>query len=70
MDYAPVYDYNYYVGKYADIWNAFGMDDEAVLKHFLNYGMKREERVQTHSMSFRIRMHMWILDQAFGSKYT
>ena len=39
VDYSKVYDYNYYVNKYADIKKAYGLDDEGVLKHFINYGM-------------------------------
>lgn len=40
VDYSAVYDCNYYVNKYSDIKKAFNLDDEAVLKHFINYGMK------------------------------
>ncbi|RHP51237.1 hypothetical protein DWZ37_05135 [Clostridiaceae bacterium AF31-3BH] len=39
VDYAAVYDYQYYVNRYADIKNAFGDDDIAVLRHFVNTGM-------------------------------
>lgn len=38
-DYADVYDYTYYINKYADLKNAFGKDDVATLNHFINYGM-------------------------------
>ena len=40
VDYSKVYDYNYYIKKYADIKKAFGDDDVAVLRHFVNYGMR------------------------------
>lgn len=40
VDYSAVYDYNYYVAKYADIAAAFPNDDSAVLKHFVTYGMR------------------------------
>ena len=40
IDYSLVYDYNYYVNKYADVRKAFGYDDKAVLEHFVKYGMK------------------------------
>ncbi len=40
VDYAPVYNYNYYVTKYGDLWKAFGTDDNAALRHFIIYGMK------------------------------
>ncbi len=40
VNYSSVYDYNYYVSLYPDIWNAFGRDDVSVLRHFVQYGMK------------------------------
>jgi hypothetical protein len=40
VDYSAVYDYNYYVNKYADIKKAYGYNDSAVLAHFVKYGMK------------------------------
>ena len=39
VDYSSIYDYNYYVTKHPDIYEAFGLDDEAVLEHFVKYGM-------------------------------
>ncbi len=40
VNYSKVYDYNYYINKYPDIKKAFDLDDQAVLKHFVTYGMK------------------------------
>ncbi len=40
VDYSAVYNYNYYVSKYADIKNNFHDDAEAVLQHFVENGMK------------------------------
>lgn len=40
LDYAPVFDFDYYVGKYEDLRNAFGNDKKALFNHFINYGMK------------------------------
>ncbi len=39
VNYAEVYDYNYYVSQYSDIKSTFGFDDAAVLQHFVDYGM-------------------------------
>lgn len=39
VDYALVYDYNYYINKYPDVKAAFNGDDEATLRHFVTYGM-------------------------------
>lgn len=39
VDYAAVYNYNYYVNKYPDIKRAFGNNDYKALQHFALYGM-------------------------------
>lgn len=39
-DYSAVYNGTYYASKYSDIRKAYGLDDAAMLKHFINYGMK------------------------------
>lgn len=50
--YAAVYDYNYYINHNGDVRAAFGDDDIAVLKHFVNYGM-REGRLSSASFDVR-----------------
>lgn len=40
VDYSAVYDYNYYVANNPDVFQAYGEDDNAVLGHFVNYGMR------------------------------
>lgn len=40
VDYAPVYDYNYYIANNPDVNRAFSGDEEAVLAHFVTYGMR------------------------------
>ena len=39
MDYASVYDYNYYIAKYPSVFNKYGYDDAAVLSYFVEKGM-------------------------------
>lgn len=39
IDYASVYNYNYYRNQYADVKSTFGDDDFATLQHFVKYGM-------------------------------
>ncbi len=39
IDYSAVYNYQYYVTTYGDVMQAYGNDDVAVLRHFINYGM-------------------------------
>lgn len=47
VDYRSVYDFNYYVNKYADIKRAFGQFDEnGVLKHFVTYGLKENRQAK------------------------
>lgn len=40
LDYAPVFDFGYYYGKYEDLRNVLGNDKKALFNHFINYGMK------------------------------
>lgn len=39
MDYSPVFDAKYYLNKYTDLKKAFGNNEQAALKHFIDYGM-------------------------------
>lgn len=39
VDYSPVYNFQYYVNHYEDIEEAYGDDEEAAFKHFVEYGM-------------------------------
>ena len=48
IDYADVYDYDYYINRYSDLKEAFGDDDIAALQHFAYTGM-REGRVGKES---------------------
>ncbi|MBR1507050.1 MAG: glycoside hydrolase family 9 protein [Eubacterium sp.] len=40
VDYAPVYNFEYYMNKYPDLKKAFGNDSQRALQHFVNNGMK------------------------------
>ncbi len=40
VDYARVFNFNYYVNKYSDIKRVFGNDYAGALKHFVTSGMK------------------------------
>ena len=57
INYAAVYNYDYYVTKYPDIKNAFGNNRRAALAHFVNYGMKEgrqgSENFNVHSYRYR-----------------
>ncbi|MBD5095948.1 MAG: Ig-like domain-containing protein [Lachnospiraceae bacterium] len=53
IDYSVVYDYKYYINKYADLKNAFEGDDEAAIKHFVNYGMREGRQAkETFNVSY------------------
>ena len=67
VDYAPVYDFTYYTSRYSDLQKAFGYNDTAALKHFINNGMK-EGRVG--SERFRVQLYKAKykdLQKAFGN---
>lgn len=59
VDYSAVYNYQYYISTNSDIKKAYGDDDEAVLRHFVNTGMA-EGRVG--NATFNVR--------AYKSRYT
>ena len=40
LDYAPVFDAAYYAGRYPDLMAAFGGDEAALFRHFIDFGMK------------------------------
>lgn len=50
VDYSDVYNFKYYLSANPDVAAAFGSDDIAVLKHFLDYGMS-EGRVASESFN-------------------
>lgn len=52
VNYASVYNYNYYINNNRDVANAFGGDDVATLRHFVNYGMA-EGRNSSPTFNYR-----------------
>ncbi|MDE7062576.1 MAG: hypothetical protein K2O73_04945, partial [Lachnospiraceae bacterium] len=66
IDYAPVYDYNYYVNKYVDIRQVFGADDSAVLQHFVTHGMREGRQAKNSFDIYKYRSRYQDLNQAFG----
>ena len=51
VDYALVYDYEYYKKNYADLRAAFGDDPEKYLQHFIQCGMAEGRQA---SASFKV----------------
>ncbi|MBO6158012.1 MAG: polysaccharide deacetylase family protein [Firmicutes bacterium] len=46
IDYAPVYDFEYYLAHNPDVAAVFGRDQEGVLRHFIKYGMDEGRRAK------------------------
>ena len=67
VDYRDIYDYNYYVNRYADIKKAFGVDDAAVLKHFVTYGMKEGRQAKENFNVRNYKSRYVDLQKAFGN---
>lgn len=67
VNYSAVYDYNYYLSKYADIKRAYEGDENKVLQHFVNYGM-REGRQASASFNVQTYKNRYAdLQRAFGN---
>ena len=54
IDYAPVYNYSYYISAHPELVTLYGADDVAILRHFVNYGMKQGHQA---SESFNVRAY-------------
>jgi hypothetical protein len=66
IDYSAVYNADYYYKNNADLSEAFGKDSEALLKHFVEYGMK-EGRQANESFSVSSYKEGYLdLQEAFG----
>ncbi|MBR0090530.1 MAG: transglutaminase domain-containing protein [Lachnospiraceae bacterium] len=66
-DYAAVYDYSFYINRYADLKAAFGTDEAAALKHFVTNGMKegRQAKADFNVQAYAARYAD--LQKAFGN---
>ena len=67
VDYSRVYDFNYYLSKNPDVKKAFGNDDVAVLRHFINYGMKEGRRAKASFDVNSYKLGYRDLRTAFGN---
>lgn len=47
INYSAVYDYDYYIKKYPDVWKKYHSNDVAVLKHFVTTGMKEGRQAKS-----------------------
>ncbi len=67
VDYSKVYDFNYYYNKSTDLKKAFGLNDQKMLQHFVQYGM-REGRIAKETFDVKSYMNSYAdLRKAYGS---
>ena len=69
VDYAPVYDYQYYVDHNPDVKAAYGLNDGAVLEHFVRYGMAEGRTAKESFRAQAYRDRYGDLQQAFGNDW-
>ena len=67
INYASVYDYNYYVNNNVDVKKAYGDDENAVLAHFVNYGMKEGRQAKSTFNANSYRLQYVDLQSAYGN---
>ena len=76
VDYAPVYDPEYYLSRNGDVEKAFTkstyggvtmVDDSTVLRHFINYGMSEGRRGSEAFDVYSYKMRYLDLRKAYGS---
>ena len=67
VDYSAVYNVGYYANKYADLRKTYGFDDEAYLKHFINYGMQEGRQGNTEFIVSYYRSNYVDLERTYGA---
>ena len=67
VDYAAVYNFQYYINKYADLRAAFGNNPEGAIAHFVNYGMYEGRQGSATFDATSYRLQYRDLRLAFGN---
>ena len=67
VDYAAVFDYEYYQKQYADLFNAFGDNAESYLWHFVEYGMAEGRQGSKQFNVYAYKNRYADLKKAFGN---
>lgn len=65
-NYKDVYSFDFYRNRYGDVKNAFGFNDEATLRHFIDYGMKEGRQASDSFDIISYRNRYGDLRNAFG----
>jgi hypothetical protein len=66
VDYSAVYDKDYYLGNNADLQTAFGDNAEALIAHFVTYGMSEGRQAKTEFNVYSYKNRYEDLRNAFG----
>ena len=69
LDYASVYDYNYYIAKYPSVFNEYGYDDAAVLSYFVEKGMSYHQQASAEFDPVSYRFEYADLRKAYGDTW-
>ena len=69
LDYASVYDYNYYIAKYPSVFNKYGYDDAAVLSYFVEKGMAQHQQASAEFDPVSYRFEYADLRKAYGDTW-
>ena len=69
LDYASVYDYNYYIAKYPSVFNKYGYDDAAVLNYFVEQGMAQHQQASAEFDPVSYRFEYADLRKAYGDTW-
>jgi len=67
VNYSAVYDFNYYYTHQPDVAKAIGLNDVAILQHFVTYGMKEGRQANTTFSVSTYKDHNSDLQNAFGN---
>jgi hypothetical protein len=66
VDYSAVYDKDYYLSNNADLQAAFGDDAQALIAHFVTYGMSEGRQAKADFNAYSYKDKYEDLRNAFG----
>ena len=69
IDYSPVFNAEYYSGKYEDLRSAFGTNQAALFQHFVNNGMDEARQASENFNPVAYRNRYADLQSAFGDNW-
>lgn len=67
IDYRAVYNYNYYLWRYPELPNYFGYNQNAILEHFVKYGMSEGRQANPEFNVYQYRDNYADTVAAFGN---